>query len=130
MLPAPKIKSAIKLGLILLLLALAVFAQDNKAEKKDALQTGTVQAVVKHAEGRMFDIVWPLTPIYDDYPYFDITVGTPDHTYVVRYESMGGYYPRAWETGKEVQFRREKGRLLLLRYDGELVPARIMGTLR
>ena len=115
---------------LIAILSITALAQDattgTATQKKDALQTGTVQSIVKHAEGRQVDIVYPLTPIYDNYPYFDITIQTPERNYVVRYESMGGYYPSGWQTGKQVQFRREKGQLLLLRYDGEFVPARIL----
>ena len=98
----------------------------SSVQDKNALQTGTVQTIVEHAEGRHVDIVYPLTPIYDNYPYFDITIRTPERSYVVRYESMTGYYPSAWQEGKQIKFRREKGQLMLLRYDGEFVPARIL----
>jgi len=113
---------------VAILLSMVAFSQDagTAAKKEEALQSGTVASVQEHPEGRVFDIVWPLTPIYDDYPYYDITIQTPERTYVVRYESMGGYYPSGWQTGKQIKFRQEKGQLLLLRYDGEFVPARIL----
>ena len=128
--PAPKNSSLIKVGSILILLSVAALAQEGKsdttAQKKDALQAGTVDSVVEHAEGRVFDIVSWVIPVYDNYPFYDITIRTPERSYVVRYESMGGYYPSGWQTGKQISFRREKGQLLLLRYDGEFVPARIL----
>jgi len=101
-------------------------AQNLNEQKRDDLKTGTVESVVKHADGRVIDMIWPLTPIYDNYPYYDITIKAPDHTYMVRYESMGGYYPSGWNPGKEVKFLKGKGTLELLRYDGELVSARIL----
>jgi hypothetical protein len=109
-------------------LAVISFAQDTGtvAQKKDVLESGTVESVLAHPEGRIFDIVSKVIPIYDDYPFYDITIRTPERAYVVRYESMGGYYPSAWQSGKQIKFRRDKGQLLLLRYDGEFVPARIL----
>ena len=111
-----------------LVLSVGALAQDGDTagKKEDALQTGTVQSIVKHAEGRVFDILSPTIPIYDHYPYFDITIQAPERSYVVRYESMTGYYPSAWQTGKQIKFRRENGQLKLVRYDGEIVPARIL----
>jgi hypothetical protein len=127
---APKNSSLIKVGSILILLSVTALAQEGKsdtaAQKKDALQAGTVDSVVEHAEGRVFDIVSKVIPVYDNYPFYDITIRTPERSYVVRYESMGGYYPSGWQIGKQIKFRREKGQLLLLRYDGEFVPARIL----
>lgn len=109
-------------------LALISFAQDagTVAQRKDVLESGTVESVFAHPEGRVFDIVSKVIPVYDDYPFYDISIRTQDRAYVVRYESMGGYYPSAWQSGKQIKFRREKGQLLLLRYDGEFVPARIL----
>jgi hypothetical protein len=111
-----------------ILLAVISFAQDagTVAQKKDVLESGTVESVLAHPEGRVFDIVSKVIPVYDDYPFYDISILTPERAYVVRYESMGGYYPSAWQSGKQIKFRREKGQLLLLRYDGEFVPARIL----
>src|SRR5206468_2886189 len=105
---------------------LPMYAQKSEApSRKDALELGTVDSVVVYSEGRIFDwMSW--IPIYDRYPFYDISIHTPDRAYVVRYENMGGYYPAAWEPGKEIKLRRDKGQLLLLRYDGELVPARII----
>ena len=127
---APKDSLLTAVASILILLSLAALAQETKsdttAQKKDALQTGTVQSIVEHPEGRVFDIISPTIPIHDNYPFYDITIRTPERSYVVRYESMGGYYPSGWQIGKQVKFRREKGQLLLLRYDGEFVPARIL----
>src|SRR3954451_16761172 len=109
-------------------LALISFAQDagTVAQRKDVLESGAVESVFAHPEGRVFDIVSKVIPVYDDYPFYDISIRTQDRAYVVRYESMGGYYPSAWQSGKQIKFRREKGQLLLLRYDGEFVPARIL----
>jgi hypothetical protein len=118
----------IRVGAIVMILSLAALAQsgtDSSAQRSDALQIGTVQSVLEHPEGRIFDWAsW--VPIYDGYPYYDMTIKTPDRTYVVRYESMTGYYPTAWQAGKEIKLRRDHGQLLLLRYDGELVPTRIL----
>ena len=112
---------------IAILLALVSSAQEPiTAARKDAVETGTVEAVHAYPEGRVFDIVSKVVPVYDNYPFYDIVIRSPERTYVVRYESMGGYYPSGWQIGKQIKFRREKGQLLLLRYDGEYVPARIL----
>jgi len=120
--------SLVAVVLMAMLVSLVSFAQEviPAPERKDALETGTVYAVAAYPEGRVFDIVSKVIPVYDNYPFYDILIHTPERDYVVRYESMGGYYPSAWLKGKQIKFRREKGRLLLLRYDGELVPARIL----
>jgi hypothetical protein len=113
---------------VAILLSVFSFSQEagSAAQEKDALQAGTVESVFAHPEGRVFDIVSWVIPVYDSYPFYDITIRTPERNYVVRYESMGGYYPSGWRTGKQIKFRREKGQLQLLRYDGEFVPARIL----
>jgi hypothetical protein len=120
-----KLICAASLTILLSLVALAQEAGTTPKEK-DPIQVGTVESVFAYPEGRVFDIVSKVIPVYDNYPFYDITIRTTQRSYVVRYESMGGYYPSGWQTGKQIKFRREKGQLLLLRYDGEFVPARII----
>jgi len=126
----PKDSLLISVASIAILLSVTSVAQEatsgDAAQKKDALQSGTVESVFAHPEGRVFDIVSKVIPVYDNYPFYDIIIRTPERSYVVRYESMGGYYPSGWQTGKQIKFRREKGQLQLLRYDGEFVPVRII----
>jgi len=130
------IRKLIGVASVAIALSLVSFAQEvrtpsndeihSPSNDKDALQAGTVESVFENAEGRVFDIISPMIPIYDRYPFYDITIRTPERSYVVRYESMGAYYPAAWQAGKQIKFHREKGQLLQLRYDGEFVPARIL----
>ena len=40
----------------------------------------------------------------DGYPFYDITLAFNEKKYVVRYESMTGYYPSSWKGGREVRF--------------------------
>jgi len=109
----------------------AVSAQEssNPASPTPALQPATILSIEPHEEGRAFDWVrGGLTsiPIYDHRPFFDLTVALDNQTYVVRYEPPTGYYPSAWKSGSRVQARRAKGRVFLLRYDGEEVQTIIL----
>ena len=124
-------------GIILILLALTlpVFAQKDLGDRASGhatisrLQTGNILSVEKHGEGRAFDWVrggLALIPVYDHYAFYDITIQWSGNNYVVRYETQTGYYPAAWKPGNPVQVRQGHGRLYLLRYDGEQVPASIV----
>ena len=124
-------------GIILILLALALPAFGRKDPGDSAsgqatmsgLQTGNILSVEKHEEGRAFDWVrggLALIPVYDHYAFYDITIQWSGNNYVVRYETQTGYYPAAWKPGNPVQVRQGHGRLYLLRYDGEQVPASIV----
>jgi hypothetical protein len=37
---------------------------------------------------------------YDGYPFYDITLALGQKKYVVRYESLTGYYPSKWKAGR------------------------------
>src|SRR5919201_1485353 len=88
----------------------------------ETAQTAKIVAVKKHAEGRI--VSWSnRSPIFDGYPFYDLTLAWNGKKYVVRYESMTGYFPRAWQAGHDVTVRRERGLFTL--YNGqEPVPAR------
>jgi len=104
---------------------------DRPAQADENLQIAKVVEVQEHPEGRPFDYVnesSSLARIYDNYPYYDITLQLGDKRYVVRYENMGGYYPAAWRPGNEVKVRIEHGRAYILRYDGVLVNTPIVQT--
>jgi hypothetical protein len=93
----------------------AAFAQDG-------LQTAEVVSIQKHAHGRI--AYWEgRTPIFDRNPVYDITLQWNNKRYLVRYESLTGYFPKAWEVGKEIRVKRERGQFILFRGD-EAVPAR------
>ena len=95
------------------------------------LQTGKILSVQAHEEGRVFDWVSRgRVPIYDHYPFYDLTIQVRGTNYVVRYESQTGYYPSAWKPGNLIRVRPGHGRLYLLRYDGEEVPASIIRSYR
>jgi len=85
-------------------------------------QTAKVVSVKKHAQGRIAH--WEgRTPVYDGNPVYDITLQWNNKKYVVRYESLTGYYPKAWDAGNEIRLKHERGRFILYRGD-EPVPAR------
>jgi len=124
-------------GIILILLALTppAFAQQGLGDSASApatisrLQTGNILCVEMHGEGRAFDWVrggLALIPVYDHYAFYDITIQWRGKNYVVRYETQTGYYPAAWKPGNPIPVRQGHGRLYLLRYDGEEVPASIV----
>jgi hypothetical protein len=102
--------SGLILGLFLVLTA--AFAADEV--KTEELKTAKVLAVKKYAEGRI--VRWEgRVAIYDGYPFYDITLLLDNKKYVVRYESMSGYYPARWDAGNEIKVRSAgKGKMYLL----------------
>jgi hypothetical protein len=121
--------------LILLALTLPAFARAGPGDSASGaatisgFQTGNILSVEKHGEGRAFDWVrggLALIPVYDHYAFYNIAIQLGGKSYVVRYETPTGYYPAAWKPGNPVQVRQGHGRLYLLRYDGEEVPASIV----
>lgn len=95
----------------------------------DGRQTATIMAIQKHSEGRAFDWVKAglnPVPLYDNYPYYDMTIRVEKTRFVVRYEAQTGYFPSAWKAGSSVTVRLAHGRMYLLRYDGIEVPVSIL----
>src|SRR5690242_3324125 len=84
-------------------------------------QTAKILNVKGYGQGRI--AYWEgRVPIYDGYPFYDITVLLGQKKYVVRYESLTGYYPANWKVGKEIRVRLEgKGRMYLLNGDEEVM---------
>ena len=108
-LPASKavMKSSSILIVTLLLMTSFVFATDD-------VQTAKVWAVKAHESGRI--AYWEgRVPIYDGYPFYDMTLLVGQKKYVVRYESVTGFYPASWKVGREIQVRmRGKGKMYLI----------------
>ena len=85
-------------------------------------QTAKVVFIKKHPHGRIAH--WEgRTPVFDGNPVYDITLQWNNKKFVVRYESLTGYYPRAWDIGNEIRVKSERGQFILYRGD-EAVPAR------
>jgi len=106
----------------LTLTAIVIVATALLASAGDGLQKAKVVSVQKHAQGRI--VFWEgRVPVFDGYPVYDITLDWKGKNYVVRYESLSGYFPAAWENGKDIQVKRERGRFILYKGD-EAVPAR------
>jgi hypothetical protein len=85
-------------------------------------QTAKVVSIKKHPQGRIAH--WEgHTPVFDGNPVYDITLQWNHKKYVVRYESLTGYYPKAWDIGNEIRVKHERGQFILYRGD-EAVPAR------
>jgi hypothetical protein len=92
------------------------------ASADEGLQTARVVSIKRHPQGRI--AYWEgRVPIFDGHPVYDITLDWKGKKYVVRYESWSGYFPKAWDSGKDIQVKRERGRFILHRSD-EAVPAR------
>ena len=106
---------------ILLLSSLAFAADDVK--------TATVLAVKAYDRGRV--AFWEgRVPIYDGYPFCDITLALDQKKYVVRYESMTGYYPSSWKAGSDIQVRLgSKGKMFLLNDEEEVLASIYNGHL-
>jgi hypothetical protein len=87
-------------------------------------QIAKIVSIKKHAQGRI--VSWANhAPLFDRYPFYDVTLEWSGKKYVVRYESMTGYYPKAWDTGNEIQVKRERGQFILYNRD-EATPARVV----
>src|SRR6266478_590286 len=83
----------------------------------DDVKAAKVLAVKAYDRGRI--AFWEgRVPVYDGYPFYDITLALGQKKYVVRYESMTGYYPSSWKAGREIQVRLD-GRGNMYRLNGE-----------
>jgi hypothetical protein len=104
---------AIPIISMLLVTSLVYAADDGKTAK--------VLAVKAYDRGRI--AFWEgRVPIYDGYPFYDITLALDQKKYVVRYESMTGYYPSSWKAGREIQVRLGgKGKMFLLNGEEEVL---------
>jgi hypothetical protein len=104
---------AIPIAVMLLLTSLVCAASDVKTAK--------VVAVKAYERGRI--AFWEgRVPIYDGYPFYDITLTLDQKKYVVRYESMTGYYPSSWKAGREIKVRLgDKGKMFLLNGEEEVL---------
>jgi hypothetical protein len=112
---------------ILLSVPLWISAQDSPPPATSPLQNAQLVSVEGHTEGRPFDwVARGAIPIYDRYPFHDLTLELNGMRYTVRYESQTGYYPAAWKPGNTIPVRVGHGRLYLLRYDGDEVPASLI----
>jgi len=133
--PTQRLKPALllsPLNLILVVALMLISSQPSRSEagsKPAGTQTAMIVAVQKHSEGRVFDWVKaglnPI-PLYDNYPYYDMTIQVEKKTFVVRYEAQTDYFPSAWKAGSPVTVRLAQGRMYLLRYDDVEVPVAIL----
>jgi hypothetical protein len=104
------------------LIAIVVVAAAFIVAAVEGLQKARVVSIKEHPQGRI--VHWEgRVPIFDGHPAYDITLSWKGKKYVVRYESLSGYFPKAWEIGKDIQVKRERGCFILYRGD-EAVPAR------
>ncbi|PWT89809.1 MAG: hypothetical protein C5B55_10710 [Blastocatellia bacterium] len=104
------------------ILVLSLVAALLSAFAEQGLQTAKILFIRTHPQGRINH--WEgRVPIFDGQPVYDITLLWNHKKYIVRYESLTGYYPKAWEAGNEIHVKRERGKFLLYRGD-EAVPAR------
>src|SRR5215471_13672430 len=100
---------------IMLGLLLAGFAMPEEAPP---WQTGTLIAIDAHPEGRF--VRWGnkggLIPLYDGYPYYDLTIQLGAANYVVRYEQISSYFPSAWKVGSPITARLSDGQMEVVEY--------------
>jgi hypothetical protein len=109
--------------ILMLLFASLSYAVDN-------VKTAKVVSVKAYERGRI--AFWEgRVAIYDGYPFYDITLALDQKKYVVRYESMTGYYPANWKTGREIQVRLGgKGKMFLLNGEEEVLATIYNGHLQ
>ena len=107
----------------MLLLASVLHAADD-------LKTAKVLAVKAYDRGRI--AFWEgRVPIYDGYPFYDITLVLDQKKYVARYESVTGYYPSTWKAGRDIQVRLGgKGKMFLLNGEEEVLATIYNGHLQ
>ena len=107
----------------LLFLTSLVYAADD-------LKTAKVLTVKAYDRGRI--AFWEgRVPIYDGYPFYDITLAVGQKRYVVRYESMTGYYPSSWKAGRDIQVRLGgKGKIVLFNGEEEVLASIYNGHLQ
>lgn len=93
---------------------LTLILMNSFALARDGVQTAKVLAVKAHESGRI--AYWEgRVAIYDGYPFYDIKLSLGQKKYVVRYESLTGFYPSSWKVGREIQVRMAgKGQLYLI----------------
>jgi hypothetical protein len=119
------VRPSLRVLLFASLLSLEAVARASTYETK--WQEGTIQAIDEHANGRI--VYWEnqgTVPIYDGYPYYDITIRTGTTDYVVRYEALGDYFPAAWAVRNPIRVRFEGPRMYLLEYGDSNVVVRIL----
>ena len=106
---------------------LVLFVLTALAFGAEGVKTAKVLEVKAHNNGRI--AYWEKrVPIYDGYPLYDMTLLVGQKKYVVRYESMTGYYPSSWKAGSEIQVRlQSKGRMYVLN-GAEEVPVEIVNA--
>lgn len=86
----------------------------------DDVITAKIESIKAHKQGRI--AYWEgRVPIFDGYPLYDITITLAQKKYVVRYESLTGYFPSSWKVGHEIKVRKQgKGRIFLLNGEEEV----------
>ncbi len=86
----------------------------------DGVGTAKIESIEAHKQGRI--AYWEgRVPIFDGYPLYDITLTLAQKKYVVRYESLTGYFPSSWKVGHEIKVRKQgKGRIYLLNGEEEV----------
>jgi hypothetical protein len=106
--------------LSLLLLTSLVFAEGPRTAKVLNVKAYN-RGRIAYWEGRV--------PIYDGYPFYDLTLALGKKTYLVRYESMTGYFPSSWKAGSEVKVRAQgKGRFYLTNGSEEVSVETVRGV--
>jgi hypothetical protein len=91
------------------------------------VKTATIESVKAYKQGRI--AYWEgRVPIYDGYPFYDITLAVAQKKYIVRYESLTGYYPSSWKVGHEIKVRMHKGGRFYLLNGEEEVQAEIVNA--
>jgi len=112
--------------LLLGLVSLPPFAiaQTSQVPADAPVEKAKVVDIKDYAQGRVRNWAGHV-PIYDGYPVYDITLDVAGKKYIVRYESMTGYYPTRWNTGSEVGIKMASGRAFLLN-GSEEIPTEIV----
>src|SRR4051794_12491602 len=91
------------------------------------VEKARVVAVKNYSRGRI--AYWEgRVPIYDEYPFFDISLAVGSKKYTVRYESLTGYYPSAWQKGSEIDVKSQGRGAMILMNGSEEVTAEIVNS--
>jgi hypothetical protein len=106
-----------RIAILLFLLTMPLAAQDT--------QTAKILAVKTYEHGRI--AYWEgRVPIYDGYPFYDITLALGSKKYVVRYNTVSGFLPSRWKVGNEIKVQVQGKKVVSLINGTEDVPVEIV----
>jgi hypothetical protein len=120
-------KFVVLLGLGVVVLLPYAIAQGSPAGVNAPVEKAKILDIKEYAQGRLWD--WAgRVPVYDGYPFYDLTLDVGGKRYIARYESMTGYFPSTWKQGGDIDVKLANSRLYLLRDSEEIAAEDVSST--